>query len=536
MPGEGHPDRRPAGPGHPGALHRLRRVLQGLHAVGQARRVGRRGRARRCWRAPTAWRPSSRPASRPSSSTSTTRRWSARCAPSASTPCTRWRSARNSWRTSTGASSPATPSASGSPPPARRSSATSSATTPTSPRRSPRSSRPWSRRRALLRRDCGPDLKIVFVGPCIAKKRETAELAGEVDEALTFAELREMVASARHRSAVGRRLRVRSAPQPRRRAVPDQRRHAAGGGDPGGPGDRPRDGGRRPGRVRAGDQGSRVGADGHAPAGGAVLPRLHDGPRHEHRPAPLRPARPRQPVRPASHRQQRPGRVAGVDPLVFVGRTCRATTRRGTCGCPCRRPNSCSACWRNSGSPTRRTSSTAAPAAIRAAANWRARSIAAWPSARCACPTASSTCATRCASWAARTRNWPPRRWRWCRSEKLASMGQLAAGIAHEVNNPLGVVIDVLALPAGAAGRQAGVRHRPVDGRGAGGPLQEDRRRPARLRAAEQGRARHDRRPRAGAARPARPRPPARRGDRGRTRGHGPGARGGPGTRSRRCW
>jgi signal transduction histidine kinase/iron only hydrogenase large subunit-like protein len=47
----------------------------------------------------------------------------------------------------------------------------------------------------LLRRDFGPDLKIVFVGPCIAKKRETAEMAGEVDEALTFAELREMVAS-----------------------------------------------------------------------------------------------------------------------------------------------------------------------------------------------------------------------------------------------------------------------------------------------------------------------------------------------------
>jgi signal transduction histidine kinase/iron only hydrogenase large subunit-like protein len=49
----------------------------------------------------------------------------------------------------------------------------------------------------LLRRQHGPELKIVFVGPCIAKKRETAEFEGEVDEALTFAELRKMVAEAR---------------------------------------------------------------------------------------------------------------------------------------------------------------------------------------------------------------------------------------------------------------------------------------------------------------------------------------------------
>ena len=47
----------------------------------------------------------------------------------------------------------------------------------------------------LLRRDHGASWKIVFVGPCIAKKRETSEMAGEVDEALTFAELRQMIAA-----------------------------------------------------------------------------------------------------------------------------------------------------------------------------------------------------------------------------------------------------------------------------------------------------------------------------------------------------
>jgi signal transduction histidine kinase/Fe-S-cluster-containing hydrogenase component 2 len=47
----------------------------------------------------------------------------------------------------------------------------------------------------LLKRE-RPGLRVVFVGPCIAKKRETTspDLDGEVDEALTFGELREMVA------------------------------------------------------------------------------------------------------------------------------------------------------------------------------------------------------------------------------------------------------------------------------------------------------------------------------------------------------
>ncbi len=47
----------------------------------------------------------------------------------------------------------------------------------------------------LLRRDLGPAVKIVFVGPCIAKKRETVEMEGEVDEALTFNELRQMISA-----------------------------------------------------------------------------------------------------------------------------------------------------------------------------------------------------------------------------------------------------------------------------------------------------------------------------------------------------
>lgn len=46
-----------------------------------------------------------------------------------------------------------------------------------------------------LRRMHGPNLRIVFIGPCIAKKGEagTAEVEGEVDAVLTFVELRAML-------------------------------------------------------------------------------------------------------------------------------------------------------------------------------------------------------------------------------------------------------------------------------------------------------------------------------------------------------
>jgi two-component system NtrC family sensor kinase len=49
----------------------------------------------------------------------------------------------------------------------------------------------------LLRSRHGDGIRVVFVGPCIAKKREalSADLRGEVDEALTFTELRRMMAA-----------------------------------------------------------------------------------------------------------------------------------------------------------------------------------------------------------------------------------------------------------------------------------------------------------------------------------------------------
>jgi nitrogen-specific signal transduction histidine kinase len=42
----------------------------------------------------------------------------------------------------------------------------------------------------VMRRKYGPDTKIVFIGPCIAKKSESTE----IDEAITFTELRDMLA------------------------------------------------------------------------------------------------------------------------------------------------------------------------------------------------------------------------------------------------------------------------------------------------------------------------------------------------------
>ncbi|MFA6003717.1 MAG: [Fe-Fe] hydrogenase large subunit C-terminal domain-containing protein [Elusimicrobiota bacterium] len=49
----------------------------------------------------------------------------------------------------------------------------------------------------VVRQACGPDTAMVFIGPCIAKKGEAVakEVAGEVDAVLTFQELRQMIAA-----------------------------------------------------------------------------------------------------------------------------------------------------------------------------------------------------------------------------------------------------------------------------------------------------------------------------------------------------
>ena len=128
----------------------------------------------------------------------------------------------------------------------------------------------------------------MFIGPCIAKKMEAegrSRVAGEVDAAITFAELRRVVRRGGHRSGRRRAERLRPAPRLRRRPVSHQPRRAPGGQSPRGPAHR-RDRGHAGPQPRAGgDQGVRRRRPRRQAAGSALLRRLHHGRRPDQRPA-----------------------------------------------------------------------------------------------------------------------------------------------------------------------------------------------------------------------------------------------------------
>ncbi len=314
MPGEGDSNRRPAGPGAGRALHRLRRVLQGVHPVGQARGVGRRRRRE----APGRPRPRGRHhRAQLSGRVHRPRLHRRRRHPARA----RLRfGPRGGVRRRTGGQRvPAPRRARYRTPldrhhlPGRRRLRGALLSRPhvgAGPHRlahgrnrAPASPRPRPRPEDRLR------------GPVHREEARDGRTGGRGGRGADLRGTPRDDRRARDRRADRRRLRVRPAAQPRRRAVPHQRRHAAGRRDPGGPGDRPRDGGRRARRVRTGDQGGRVGPARHEAARGAVLPRLHDGPGHEHRPAALRPPRAREPVRAPPHRRPGSLRVAGDHPV-----------------------------------------------------------------------------------------------------------------------------------------------------------------------------------------------------------------------------
>ena len=249
VPGQGDPHRGGPGRGHGRALHRLRQLRARVQPEGQAASaaIGAAGggaaggrRTRRGAASPRA--------SRRSSPSATTAQLVGMLRALGLRLRQRGRlRGRPGGRAATASCSPQTTAGATSPPPARPSSPSSSATTRTWCRAWRRSSRRWWRRPGRCGGFTARTLRMVFIGPCIAKKGEAAStaVAGEIDAVLTFAELREMLAEARHRRPTRSSRRDFDPPHGGLgRALPDQPRHAPGGRHRRGPADR-RGGGRR---------------------------------------------------------------------------------------------------------------------------------------------------------------------------------------------------------------------------------------------------------------------------------------------------
>ena len=183
-----------------------------------------------------------------------------------------------------------------------------------------------------------------------------------------------------------------------------------------------------------------------------------------------------------------------------------------------------------------RTCSTAAPAATTPASTTPSPSTPAWPTPTCACPTPSSSCATPYNELEESHQSLESAKEALVKREKLASMGQLAAGIAHEVNNPLGILLLHANLLLEECDEGAPGGRRPGDHRRPGQPLQAHHLRPAQLRPPEPGGAPAHRPAPSWSTRSCAPCPPRRtsrvdvRGPPGR-----PGRRDRRATRSSRC-
>ena len=489
VPGQGHPDRGRPGERHPDALHRLRQLrhrVQPERQAGAERHRGHRGAARRR-RAGGGHRGAELPGrvhgvqhGRPGRRAPRARlrrrpRGQLRRRP-------RRRRVRAPARESTTAAT--------SPPPARRSSATCASTTPTSSTASRPSSRRCSRSRACCTSKYGPDLKIVFVGPCIAKKGEARyeQFEGEVHAALTYVELRALLAARGISLLRARRVprRLRPAARQPRRPLPHHARHAAGGRPQRGPAERRHRERRRAPEPRRRHHRLRARPDRGAAARHPLLRGLHHGRRLQLRGAGVQAPLGRQRRDPRAPGRLRHGRVGGGRrrvrrrrPLAHLRAVRPALRRHADAGGAPGDPRA------HEQVTAPRTSSTAGPAATTPAATTPSPSGRAWPRSRCACPTPSRSCARRSTSCSSPTSRWRRTKEALVKSEKLASMGQLAAGIAHEVNNPLGILLlhanllleDCEDDPDGVGRRQA--HRRP------GQPLQEDHLRPAQLRPPE---------------------------------------------------
>ena len=297
----------------------------------------------------------------------------------------------------------------------------------------------------VLHKKYGPELKIVFIGPCIAKKGEARyeQFEGEVHAALTYVELRALLAargvSLLRPGGVPRGLRP-AARQPRR-PLPHHARHAPGREPQRGPAERRHRERRRPPEPRRRDHRLRARPDRGAAARHPLLRGLHHGRRLQLRGAGLQAPLGRERRDPRPPGRLRPGRVGGgvaeyadvdlsrtfapfdqrFDDMPTPEELQEILARMNKYG-----PEDeldCGACGYDS---------------------CRHHAVAIWQGlaeVEMCLPYSVEELRKTVDELQQSNLSLETTKEALVKSEKLASMGQLAAGIAHEVNNPLGILL-----------------------------------------------------------------------------------------------